>query len=497
MNIAIAGAGLGGLAAAISCARAGHAVVVIEKHSRVGGKLWAHSAAGFTFDCGPSLLTLPEVLRDLCGEEEYADLQVRLIDEICRYFWEDGTEITSHRRPEYFAASIARATNDEQSRYLRYFTDTRKLFRHIAPLFLAHDIHNLSLIRRPLFWKSLPHLPLRTGMISLHTYNSHYFRSSKTQQIFDRFSTYIGSSPYRTSAIYSLISFIEHGLGTYYPAAGMRTIPQLLKRTAERAGARIVTGETVQKIETRNASRAVHTVHTTRNSYECDAFISNMDALQLNKLLGHPAPAQYTVAKRTTSAIVYLWGVAGRVERFGLHNILFSNDYRKEFRDIFTHYILPREPTIYINISSKKIANDAPVGMENWFVMINTPATTDRNWRALAEEARIDILRRVSRLCQLDIKSLIIYEKILTPVDFAHIGCDEYGSLYGGNAHGTLGALRRPGNRVAQHPQLYRCGGTTHPGGGVPLALLSGQIAANYCSPQNISFPTLEYLATP
>lgn len=448
MNIAIAGAGLGGLAAAISCARAGHTVIVIEKHSRVGGKLWAHSAAGFTFDCGPSLLTLPEVLRDLCGEEEYASLQVSSTDEICRYFWEDETEITSHRNPHDFAASIARATNDEQSQYLRYFADTRKLFQHIAPLFLTHDIHSLSLIKAPLFWKSLPHLPIRTSMTNLHTYNSRYFQSPKTQQIFDRFSTYIGSSPYRTSATYSLISFIEHGLGAYYPAAGMRAIPQLLKRVAEQAGARIITGEAVHRIETRNASRATHTVHTTRSSYECDAFISNMDTLQLNKLLGRPTPAHHAIAKRTTSAIVYLWGVATQVERFGLHNILFSNDYRQEFRDIFTHHTLPRDPTIYINISSKKIADDAPTGMENWFVMINTPATTNRNWRALAEKARTNILQRISRLCHLDISSLITYEKILTPIDFAHIGCDEHGSLYGRNAHGTLGALRRPGNRT-------------------------------------------------
>lgn len=493
MKIVIAGAGMGGLAAAICCARAGHEVIVIEKNQQVGGKLWAHSAAGFTFDCGPSLLTLPAVLQELCAEQ-YDQLQIQPLEEICQYFWDDGTEITSHSTPEVFAENIARATEDSEEQYLAYFAQTRKLFKRIAPLFLTHDIHHHSLATSALFWKSIPHLPLRTSTITLHAYNRHYFRSPKTQQIFDRFATYIGSSPYQTAAVYSLISFIEHGLGAHYTAAGMRAIPQALSAVAEQHGARIILNERIQQIEPRSMARKRHTVSTARRSYDCDTLIANIDALQLDRLLKVQSIG-YPLKQRTTSAIVYLWGISGETARLGLHNILFSDNYHEEFTDIFTRHIAPRTPTIYINISSKKIATDAPEGMENWFVMINVPARTDQDWHQKAQTIRTGILKRISRLCQTDIAARITYEKILTPADFAHTAGDEYGSLYGMNAHGTMGALRRPGNTHKGYRHLYRCGGTTHPGGGVPLALLSGCIAANRCAPQSIYFPKLEYSA--
>lgn len=497
MKIVIAGAGMGGLAAAICCARAGHEVTVVEKNHQVGGKLRAHSAAGFTFDCGPSLLVLPTVLRELCAEQ-YDTLQINPLEEICHYFWDDGTEITSHSVPEVFAANIARATEDSEERYLSYFAQTKKLFKRIAPLFLTRDIHHRSLVKSALFWRSIPHIPLDTSVTTLHAYNRRYFRSPKTQQIFDRFATYAGSSPYKTAAAYSLISFIEHGSGAHYSAAGMRAIPQVLRTVAEQHGARIMSNERIHRIDRRTIAQKQHIVSTHHRSYECDALIANIDALQLDRLLGAKS-AEYALKlkRRSTSAIVYLWGVNSKTDRFGLHNILFSDNYREEFTDIFTHHIAPRNPTIYVNISSKKIPTDAPAGMENWFVMVNVPARVDQDWHEIAQAMRTDILRRISRLCQTDIASRIVYEKLFTPIEFAHTVCDEYGSLYGMNAHGPLAALRRPGNTHSRYPHLYRCGGTTHPGGGVPLSLLSGCIAANRCSPQSISSPELEYLAIP
>jgi len=192
-----------------------------------------------------------------------------------------------------------------------------------------------------------------------------------------------------------------------------------------------------------------------------------------------------------------------------MHNIIFSDDYAAEFEDIFVKSTAPRDPTIYINISSKGRArdaphtvphdaprdapHDAPPGMENWFVMINVPAAARSDWGEIAKQVRAAITQKISAICGVEITPHISHEKILTPTNFAAIACDEYGSLYGRNAHGILGAFSKPQNASRRYKNLYYCGGTAHPGGGIPLALLSGQIAASYSSPQSISLPTLEY----
>ena len=492
MNIAVIGGGVGGLAAAISCARAGHTVTVIEKNADVGGKLWAHSAHGFVFDCGPSLLTLPSVLHNICGDE-YRRLGVTRLEEICHYFWSDGTEITSHASAERFAANIARVTGDSERQYLKYAARTKRLFTRIAPLFLTRSIGGVAMLKSKLFWKSLPHLPLRMGALTLHAYNERYFKSAKTRQIFDRFATYIGSSPYRTAAVYSMISFIEHGIGAYYVPNGMRAIPKLMKLVAERQGVQFVLNQQVRAITPRSSSSHTHNVRTAEQTYACDALISNIDSRQTERLLHKRPLTRDSVEWRSTSAIVYLWGIDRVVDRFGLHNILFSDDYRAEFDDIFVRHRVPTDPTVYINISSKKASADAPQGMENWFVMINVPATDTIDWSAAARRLRAAVTQKISRLCGTDIAAHIVYEKMLTPSEFARSTCDEYGSLYGQNVHGVLGPLARQPNDAYRRAGIYQCGGTVHPGGGVPLAILSGCIAANRCSPQSISFPTLEY----
>lgn len=490
MNIIVVGAGVGGMAAAIRCAQAGHAVTVLEKNPWVGGKLWAHSDQGFTFDCGPSLLTLPTVLEHACGDG-YAGLRVRGLEKICRYFWSDGTQITSHTSPEQFADSIARATGERESQYRSYFAQTKRLFHRIAPLFLTHNIRSFSVLKHGAFWRSLPHAPLRMGGITLHNYNRHYFKHTHTQQIFDRFATYIGSSPYRTSAVYSLISFIEHGVGAYFLPAGMRSIPRALKNSAEHKGVKIVLDTRVQKIISHQPARRAHTVVTADHTYDCDALISNIDTLQMDALMGNGTKREYPLARRTTSAIVYLWGVNRTIDRFGLHNVVFSDDYRREFEDIFTRHIAPHDPTIYINISAKETDTDAPPEMENWFVMINVPAIST-DWNAVAQKQREKIVTKISRLCGTEIAPHIVYEKILTPPDFADTSCDVSGSLYGKNVHGRWGALGRRSNcGGGGRTGVYHCGGTVHPGGGVPLAILSGQIAAHCVDPRNISPPTL------
>ena len=493
------------MSAAISCAKAGHTVTVIEKNDSVGGKLWSHSYNGFTFDCGPSLITLPAVLQHICGAE-YAQLDIRPLNKICHYFWRDGTHVTSYASPEKFAENIAHNTGENAQSYHAYFAHTKKMYAHIGPLFLTGDIHGASLLRRKLFWQSLPHLPIRNSMTSMHAYNAHHFRSGKVQQIFDRFATYVGSSPYCTSAIYNIISFIEHGIGAYYTPKGIRHIPRILKQVAEKNGVRFIFKQRVERITPQHSVSNGYIASTPAHAFICDALISNTDILQMNTILPpkkrmscqkmrHNAQSRDTIlppkkrmscpiARRSTAAIVYLWGINRVIDRFGLHNIIFADEYALEFEDIFTHHVTPVHPTLYINITSKNSASgasDAPKGMENWFVMLNVPAVA-ADWSHIAHTWRARIIQKIHTICGTNILPHIIHEKILTPMHFADRSCDEHGSLYGENAHGVFGAFRKHATYSRTHNNIYHCGGTVHPGGGIPLAILSGQIAANQCA---------------
>jgi phytoene desaturase len=303
-------------------------------------------------------------------------------------------------------------------------------------------------------------------------------------QYLNRFATYNGSDPYRAPALLNMIPHLEQQLGSYYPKGGMVSIPMSLYQLAIKQGVTFHFGHPVQEIIAPNhKAKGVRVLNQSSGETLTllgDVVVSNADIYTTyNKLLPHHnAPKRTLKQERSSSALVFYWGIASTFPELDLHNILFSGDYEKEFKDLFAGGAPYEDPTIYINISSKCDSKDAPAGCENWFVMINVPSHVGQDWTAITAEARKHILGKLHRILGRDIEPLIACETVLDPVSIESRTSSYGGSLYGTSSNNRFAAFLRHKNFSDDIKGLYFCGGSVHPGGGIPLCLNSAKIVA-------------------
>jgi len=300
----------------------------------------------------------------------------------------------------------------------------------------------------------------------------------KLVQLFNRFITYNGSSPYKAPGIFTMIPHLEHNLGAYFPKGGMYSITQSLFRLAKDIGVQFHFENPVKEILINNK-----TAIGIRASEEvlADIVVSNMDVVPTyNQLMPSiKAPESTLTQERSSSAIIFYWGIKKEFPSLDLHNIFFSDDYKKEFKSIFQDNTISNDPTIYIHISSKAEKSDAPKGCENWFVMINVPSNRGQDWKKLIAQSRANILNKLSRILKLEIEPLIQLEELLTPELIESKTSSYQGALYGASSNSKFSAFLRHPNFKKSISGLYFAGGSVHPGGGIPLCLLSAQIVAD------------------
>jgi len=217
-----------------------------------------------------------------------------------------------------------------------------------------------------------------------------------------------------------------------------------------------------------------------------DIIISNMDVrFTYNKLLAsHPQlhPGKILNRERSSSALIFYWGIKKQFRELDLHNIFFSADYKAESDQIWQTQSIYNDPTIYLNISSKYKTDDAPAGCENWFVMINVPANTGQDWDNWIKSAKANILAKLSRILHENIEALITCESVLDPRSIENKTSSYQGSIYGTSSNNRFAAFFRHANRSSKIKNLYFCGGSVHPGGGIPLCLLSAKIVSDWIS---------------
>jgi phytoene desaturase len=267
--------------------------------------------------------------------------------------------------------------------------------------------------------------------------------------------------------------------GTYYPEKGMHEISQSIYRLAQRQGVKFHLGEPVQRISMSDSTTASG-LQTTKANYDFDIVVSNMDVVPTyRKLLPNlKAPERILNQERSSSALIFYWGIRKRFDQLDLHNIFFSDHYQQEFDAIFNAKTLHDDPTVYVNITSKHTAEDAPAGCENWFVMINVPGNYGQDWDELINKSRERILAKLSRILGESIKDLIEVEHVLDPRGIEKTTQSFRGALYGAASNSQFAAfLRHPNHRKAL-TNVYFCGGSAHPGGGIPLCLQSGKIVS-------------------
>lgn len=479
----IIGSGIAGMAAALRLRAAGMDVSVFEANHYPGGKLHAFELGGYRFDAGPSLFTLPELvteLFELFNEQPKDFFQYNRKETVCHYFWEDGKRFTANANREIFARDAAATFNVEASTILDYLQKSEKKYALTSPLFLEKSLHKIGTYFSTATFDALKKVGSLDLDTNLHSLNEKRIVEPHLVQLFNRYATYNGSSPYLTNGVMSLIPHLELHKGTYFPVGGMHSITTSLYQLAVRRGIQFHFNTKVEEIIVKKGCAIG--INTKDKAHFADYIVSNMDIYATyKKLLPHEKhPERILQQERSSSAIIFYWGIKKQFADLDLHNILFSGDYKQEFEHIFDKKSLFEDPTVYINITSKEQASDASVGHENWFVMINAPADFGQDWDECVAQARQHIIDKVNRLLGVDIESLIEVEDVLTPPLIEQRTGSYRGALYGAASNSKFAAFLRHPNFSNKIKGLYCSGGSVHPGGGIPLCLLSAKITSSF-----------------
>jgi len=482
-SVAIIGAGLGGLAASIYLAQAGVRVTVYDQNNDPGGKAGVICEKGFRFDTGPSLLTMPFVLRELfkhTGEKIEDYLTLEKLDILCRYFYPDRTVLNAYSDMKAFAGEIDRVSGDTAAAVKRYLRYCEKIYDRTANLFLFKDFRLIKNLLTPTAFTTLIKLNQIDPFRTMHGANSSFFNDPKIVQLFDRYATYNGSNPYSVPATLNIIQHVEYNLGGYIVKEGIHEIPKALMKIAKKVGVDFRFKSKIEEILHRAGT--VYGIRTTDNEFGYHRILSNVDAgYTYSRLLSDTYgkdSRRYFKQEPSSSALVYYWGIKETNDVLGTQNIFFSKNYKTEFDEIFRKRECPADPTVYVYISSRYRPDDAPPGCENWFVMINTPHNTGQDWESETKRIRKTIQEKLSSFLRKDIGKRIILEHVLTPVLIERQTGSLYGSLYGISSNSRFAAFLRQPNKSSDYRGLYFCGGSAHPGGGMPLVMLSGKIAA-------------------
>lgn len=478
----VIGSGVAGLAAAIRLRVKGYDVDVYEKNDYPGGKLTVIESGGFRFDAGPSVFTLPQLvteLFELAGKNPEAYFEYVRHPVASMYFWNDGTVFEAPSGREAFIEAAARQFDEPRKNIERYLADSERKFRITKPVFLEKSVHRKKNYFSRDYIRSYPYLVGMDVFRSLNATNKAFIRHPKLVQVLDKFASYIGSDPYRTPGIMSLMPHLEITEGIYFPKNGMHAITQSLYRLATDTGVRFHFGSPVDKIET---SRKRVTGITSKGKFiKGDVIFSGTDAHFTHRhlLQDKKLPASVT-QELSSSVVVFYWGIDRTFGQLDLHNMFYSDDYASEFKGIFRSGGVVEDASIYIHRSCEIVRTDVPEGMENWFVMVMTPSDSGRVNDDVIAQIRKHTIRKLSRILGADIEQHIVFEDHLSPRLIEQRTNSYQGALHGISSNSPFSFFKRHSNFSGSYKNLYFVGGSTHPGGGIPLCLYSAKIATEH-----------------
>ncbi|MBV9963121.1 MAG: phytoene desaturase [Parafilimonas sp.] len=477
----IIGAGVAGLACAIRLAVQGFEVTIFEKNNYAGGKIGLLEKDGYCFDTGPSLFVQPQNIRelfDMAGETIIPYFHYKKLDLTCKYFYEDGTIINAYSNKEKFAKELKEKTGGRPHYLFTYLDEAEKIYNKIGSIFLNQSLHKKEKFDIQKILKAFSVTKPAYLFSTLHKQNKRSFSDEHVVQLFDRFATYNGSNPYKAPGMLKLISHVEMNEGVYYPEGGMISIARALYGLAIKKGVSFHFNHTVQKIIV--ADKKATGIVVNNETFFADVAVSNIDVYFTYLQLLNDEQSANTILKqeRSSSALVFYWGIKKDFPGLELHNIFFSKNYKAEFNSIFEDKKIYDDPTIYINITSKMEPEHAPSGKENWFVMINVASNEQASDEATINLCRKNILAKLNRILKTDIEPLIETEAVLHPKLIEAQTASYAGALYGTSSNSRKAAFMRHPNFSNKIQRLYFAGGSVHPGGGIPLCLKSAKIAS-------------------
>ncbi len=456
-------------------------MLLLEKNPRLGGKLNLLQAAGYTFDTGPSLFTMPWVVRDLftaAGRRVEDYLHLEQIEPTCRYRWPDGTRFDAWQCLPQLIQEIERLDPTDVANFLRFLAYTADIYGAVADNFLLKPFDGIAELITPRLLRDGPKID---AFRSVDAAVRSAFRSPYLHQIFNRYATYNGSSPYLSPATFNVIAYIEFAEGGWYIRGGMYELALALQRLAEELGVEIRTDTPVSEV-------------LIEHGVACGVRLTSGELLRARQVIinadpryayTHLIPGRARTAQRLTrlepscSGFILFLGINRHYPQLAHHNIFFSGDYPREFQAIFQKGVPAADPTIYVASTCLSDPQHAPPGHMNLFVLVNAPALNQRiNWYREAPAYRDLIVAKLERMGLHDLHHHITYEQIWTPVELQRHYNAAGGAIYGLASNNRFSAFMRPPLQAPDVRNLYFVGGGTHPGGGIPLVLLSGKAVA-------------------
>ncbi len=475
-EVIIIGGGLGGLAAGIRLAAIGCQVTICEQGDGFGGKMNSWESSGFRFDTGPSLITMPWIFEELfnvAGSRLTDHLRMIPMHPLSSYSFDDGTKITYTADLSDWLETIRQIEPRDVDGFLRLMKLGSRIYELSQNTFMRRvpfappRIEDLPALR---------HFPIRNAWGNYARVVAAHFRSPLLRQLYNRYPTYVGSSPYSSPATLLIIPYIEFAFNGWYPLGGLYRIVQSLLELARQLDITLLTNAKVERIEhSHHQVSAVKLLDGTR--LPADIVVANCEAEDAKVMLGEKNAPRLALQDRSMSGLVFLIGTRQSLPALHHHQIYFSADYEKEFTQLFANRTFPDDPTIYVSCPSRSDRTIVPNEGEALFVMANAPANDSNGWDSLRiAEARRRIFNRLRRSEFPEIESDIIVEDVWTPDRIAARYNMPGGAIYGTHSHSWRKTFLRPPNKDHRYRGLYFVGGSTHPGGGTPTVLLSAQI---------------------
>lgn len=486
-DCAVIGGGIGGLAASIRLAAQGRKTILLEKNDHLGGKCDRQQRDGFHFDLGPSILTLPFLLDDLfeaVGRKRADYLEIEPVEPGCSYFFADGSRFDAPGTMDDFEAAIAESFPREIDGFRRFRKHITRLWQVSGPAFLFQP-PGLGTLQSIPWMKALRSIPdLLPGRMNPRL--GRYFKDPRLIQLFSRFATYNGSDPYQTPATFNVVAYAELAFGSWRCRGGMYALIEALQRLAIEQGVEIRTNSPIEAVLFTARGKVTGVRLVDQTEVQTSAVVCNQDAMQGRGgplLAEHPNHSKWgrAIGKKeaSSSGFVLLAALRNRHPELACHNVFFPADYRREFEDLFGQPKSLTDPTLYVSRPSSSESDLAPDGKEGWFVLVNAPSLQKfSNWKE--DEYRDFLLNRLEARCGLQSEE-IEWTHYHGPAFYSEQYCSWQGSLYGMSSNSMRQAFIRPKNTVRGAPGLFFAGGSAHPGGGIPLVLLSGKFAADGC----------------
>jgi phytoene desaturase len=479
-TVLIIGAGLGGIATAARLARQGYRVTILEQNARPGGRCDQLVRDGHRFDLGPTLFLMPEVFAETyaaLGAQLDEQLDLRRIDPTYRVRFDDGVSLSLTSDLNSLQAQLEAIEPGAFGGLLRYLDEGRVNYHTSLERFVGRNFYT------PAQYFSPTNLPLLFKLKALvkHYHNiGHYFDDPHLKAAFTFQNMYLGLSPYDAPATYSLLQYTELAGGVWYPLGGLYRVVENLASIATSLGVRFEYNTPVKQIEV-DGQRATGVILSDGSRRTADVIVANADLPYVyRQLLPDRAEAdRLEKLKYTCSAIMFYWATDRVYPQLDTHNVFLSGDYRDSFDRIFHDHTLPDQPSFYVHAPARVDPDAAPAGQDTLFVLVPVGHVDDhavQDWDALTAQARSFVIRRLAELGVDDLEQHLKYEVTYTPRDWLNIYNLAKGAAFGLSHNFWQVGYLRPHNRHARYRNLYFVGSSTHPGAGLPMALLSARL---------------------